>query len=246
MKTIAAYHRPDSLNGAISLLARPDVATTVIAGGTALNTGELAPDTEVVDIQQAVTTDVVRRGDRVVYGAMTRLTDLIDHYETPPLLAELARREGPNTFRNAATIGGTVAAAHPESELLVGLLVHDATITVNSGNDEISVSAIMADRSLLDRAIITSVSVQIGGETAADRTGRTPADAAIVAAAARLTPTGDLRVALAGVAATPVLVDPDDLDSLHPPADFRGSSEYRLELARVLTGRVVARLGGVS
>jgi len=245
LKTIAAYHRPDSIDRALLLLTGPSAATVVIAGGTYLNTEELAPDTEVVDIQDAVAAGVERQGDRVRYGAMTRLTDLIEHYETPPLLATLARREGPNTLRNAATIGGTIACAHPESELVAGLLVHDAAVTVTGTDAEIPVSSIMRDRSQLDGAIITSVTVGIGGETTSDRTGRTPADSSIVAAAARVTPDG-IHVALTGVAATPVLVDPDDLSSLDPPADFRGSSEYRLELARILTERVVTRLGGAS
>jgi CO/xanthine dehydrogenase FAD-binding subunit len=245
MKTIAAYHRPDSLDGALSLLARSSVTTVVVAGGTYLNTEELTPDTEVVDIQSAVAAGVARQGDRVIYGAMTRLTDLIEHDETPPLLVTLARREGPSTLRNAATIGGTIAGAHPESELVAGLLVHDAAVTVAGTDVEIPVSSILRDRSQLDGAIIVSVSVGIGGQTTSDRTGRTPADSSIVAAAARVTPAG-LRVALTGVAATPVLVDPDDLSSLDPPADFRGSSEYRLELARILTERVVTRLGGAS
>ena len=61
-------------------------------------------------------------------------------------------------------------------------------------------------------------------------------DRAIVAAFARTTPDGR-RVALTGVAATPVLVQPDD--ELHPAGDFRGSSEYRRVLADVLMTRVV-------
>lgn len=243
MKTIAAYHRPASVEDAVSLLSRADVTTTVVAGGTALNTVDLPAQTEVVDIQEAVGAEIDRRGDRVVYGAMARLTDLIEHEATPPLLVELARREGPNTLRNASTVGGTVAEGHTESELVAGLLVHDAAVTVSGNDSEIPLEELMADWSLLDRAVITSVSVGIGGETASDRTGRTPADASIVAAAARVV-AGGTRVALTGVAASPVLVDPNNLSSLTPPADFRGSSEYRLELAEVLTKRVIARLGG--
>lgn len=245
MNTIAAYHRPASLDEAVSLLARTEVTTTVVAGGTAFNTVPLPPNTEVVDVQEAVAAGVELRTDRVVFGAMTRLADLIAADETPALLVELARREGPNTLRNAATIGGVVASGHPESELVAGLLVHDARVTVTGAAAEIPLDSLMAEWSLLDRAVITSVSVGIGGETASDRTGRTPADTAIVAAAGRVVPDG-IRIALTGVAAHPVLVDPENLSSLNPPADFRGSSEYRLELAELLTKRVVARLGGAS
>ena len=245
MRSISAYHRPAGLDEAVALLERPEVTTTVIAGGTALNTVELPAGTEVVDIQAVVPTTVERRGDRVHYGAMTRLTDLIAAEETPPLLAELARREGPNTLRNASTVGGTVAEGDWESELLAALLVHDARVSITGQTDELPVQDLFADWSVLDRALITEVSVAIGGETASARTGRTPADTPIVAAAGRIVANGS-RVALTGVADTPVLVDPDDLSSLSPPEDFRGSRQYRLELAGVLVARVIDQLGGAS
>ncbi len=245
MKTISVYHRPASLDEAVSLLARAGVTTTLVAGGTALNTVDLPPNTEVVDIQDVVASTVERQGDRVVYGAMLRLADLIAADETPPLLAELAKREGPNTLRNAATIGGTIAEGDWESELLSGLLVHDATVSVTGHEDPIPLPDLFANWSLLDRSVITAVSVAIGGETTSARTGRTPADTSIVAAAGRIVENG-LHVALSGVAATPVLVDPSDLSSLEPPADFRGSGEYRREIAGILVARVVAQLGGAS
>ncbi|MDJ0953172.1 MAG: FAD binding domain-containing protein [Acidimicrobiia bacterium] len=245
MKTISVYHRPDSLDEAVLLLERPGVTTTLIAGGTTLNTVALPPKTEVVDIQDVVTATAARQGDRVVYGAMLRLADLIAADETPPLLAELAKREGPNTLRNAATIGGTVAEGDSESELLSGLLVHDARVSISGHDDPIPLPELFADWSLLDRSVILSVSVAIGGETASARTGRTPADTSIVAAAGRVVG-GGLNVAVSGVAATPILVDPSDLSTLQPPADFRGSSEYRREIAEVLVTRVVAQLGGAS
>ncbi len=245
MKTISAYHRPTSLDEAVSLLARAGVTTTLIAGGTTLNTVDLPPNTEVVDVQDVVAATVERRGDRVVYGAMLRLADLVDAAETPPLIADLARREGPNTLRNAATIGGTVAEGDWESELLAGLLVHDAKVSVTGHEADIALPDLFADWSLLDRSVITSVSVAIGGETASARTGRTPADVPIVAAAGRLV-AGGVRVALTGVAATPVLVDASAPLALQPPADFRGSAAYRREIAEVLTARVVAQLGGAS
>ncbi len=83
------------------------------------------------------------------------------------------------------------------------------------------------------------------GRTATARTGRTPADVPIVAAVGRHN--GDtLLLALTGVASTPRLVDQTDIEALEPPADFRGSAEYRRHLAAVLIRRVVDDLGGAA
>ncbi len=247
MQTITAYHRPQGTDEALQLLTREGIATVIVGGGTVVTTTELAPGTEVIDIQDAVPATFDSSADRLTVGAMARLQDLIDHEATPRLLAELAQREGPSTFRNAATVGGTIAAADPESELVAGLIVHDAVVAVatEAGSTEVAIADLLADPAQLDGAIITSVSVATDGETASARTGRTPADTSIVAAAGRVVPDG-ITMALTGVAATPIVVDPDSLGDLAPPADFRGSTQYRRELAAVLTRRVVEQLGGSS
>ena len=247
MQLISNYHRPAQLEEAIALLGRADVATAVIAGGTVMAAVELTAATEVVDIQAVVGSDIAREADRVVFGAMARLQDIVDHEATPPLLTELARREGPNTLRNASTIGGTIAEASPESELLAGLLVFDAIVTVAraGGATDHPLADLLATSGGLEGGIITTVSVAIGGETASARTGRTPADTSIVAAVGRIVPAG-IAVALTGVANTPTLVDPANLDALDPPGDFRGDPSYRKDLASTLTKRVVTQLGGAS
>jgi CO/xanthine dehydrogenase FAD-binding subunit len=247
MQSISKYHRPPALDEAIALLGRDSVNTVVIAGGTVVAAADLLPGTEVVDIQSVVRADIERQGDRVVMGGMARLQDVLDNVATPPLLAELARREGPNTLRHASTVGGAVAEANPESELLAGLLVHDAEVTITkaAGTTDVPLPSVLADPSVVRGGIITSVSVAIGGETASARTGRTPADTSIVSAIGRVVGDG-LRVALTGVANTPVLIDPAGLVELDPPADFRGSSAYRKAIAWVLTKRVTTQLGGTS
>jgi hypothetical protein len=61
-----------------------------------------------------------------------------------------------------------------------------------------------------------------------------------VAALARRTPEGKLLLALCGVDAVPVLVDPANVKAgIKPPDDFRGSREYRRQMAAVLAKRVV-------
>ena len=243
MAKIRAYHRPDTLEEALALLAHTDVDATILAGGTVVNT--IADPIEVVDLQSVGLDAIVAAGERVEIGAMVRLGELTSNEMIPAPLRDLARREAPSTFRNVATVGGTVATADFESELLAGLLVFEATVTVVHaiGSETMALGDLFADRSRLGLGIITTVAIATGGDAAAERTGRTPADRPIVAAVARRGDDGAVRLALTGVDATPVLVDPAATEELDPPGDFRGSSAYRRELARVLTHRVMARLG---
>lgn len=240
--TIRAYHRPATLDDAVSLLASGDSA--VLAGGTVINADPAGP-AEVVDLQALGLDTLKSEGGRLQIGAMVRLQALVDGERVPPMLRDLARREAASTIRNAATVGGTVAAADPESELLAGLLAYDAivSITRSSGAEDLGLEAVLADRAQLQGGIITLISIPTDGIAVAERSGRTPADRPIVMAVARLSDAGELRVAMTGVGATPVLEDPDSLDALDPPSDFRGSAEYRKELAGILVGRVVEDMG---
>ena len=155
----------------------------------------------------------------------------------------LAVRELPSALRNAATIGGTVAASEPDSELLTALLALHAQIDVATADGPRRVD--LGGFYEVDvPAVIVSIEVPTGGQTVAERTGRTPMDRPIVCAVAHRSADGDLRLALGGVAPRPVLVDPTDVSQLDPPGDFRGSSEYRRHLASVLTERALTAVGG--
>ena len=70
-----------------------------------------------------------------------------------------------------------------------------------------------------------------------ESTERTPADTPIVLVVGRRNGSGRVGLAATGVADTPVRLDALDLDGLEPPSDFRGSSDYRRHLAKVLTAR---------
>jgi carbon-monoxide dehydrogenase medium subunit/putative selenate reductase FAD-binding subunit len=137
-----------------------------------------------------------------------------------------------------------VATADSSSEFLASLLVHGAEVRLagRDGLHSLGLATLLANRAPLAGRIIAAVAVETGGVTSAARTARTRADRAIVAAVARRTTDGERRLALTGVAATPVLVAAEDAaNGLHPPGDFRGSSEYRHALAAVLAKRALRR-----
>ncbi|GMQ85271.1 MAG: xanthine dehydrogenase family protein subunit M [Acidimicrobiia bacterium] len=238
---IRAYHRPTTLTDALSLLESD--GTAVLSGGTSLIPSGVA--TVVVDLQDLDLDTIEIDGDRIAIGAMARLSDLVESDLVPPILRDLARREAPNTIRNAATLAGTIATRDPESELVAGLLVHDTAVTIATSDGPQTVA--LPDYLVTPHpGIITGVTIEGGGAAAAERTGRTPADRPIVMAVARRTDDGAMLLALTGVAAFPVLADAGTLPTIDPPGDFRGTSNYRRHLAETLAARVIAAVGESS
>ena len=229
------------MDEALALLESPGARKVLLAGGTVVNTDRSHDPIEVVDLQALGLGGITADGERVRIGATTTLAVVSTDERTTGLIADLARREVPSTLRTLATMGGLVACGDAESELLAGLLVHDARVTIvdTAGATETDLADVL--QSGPGGGIISEVSIETGGVTAAARTGRTPGDTPIVAAVARRGRDGFVRLAASGVAATPVLVQ--DHEALDPAGDFRGSSGYRRHLASVLAGRVLTEVG---
>lgn len=248
MPILKAYHRPSTVEEALQLLSRPGITTAVISGGYRLI--PRLPETmeEVVDLQAvAGLTEVTYTGKGLRLGAMVRLQTIVDDERAPRLLRQAARLEGPNTFRHATTVSGVVANGDKDSEFLAALLVFDAEAQAQTsgGLKNIPLATLLRDApSALSGGLITTITLATMGQTAADRVARTPADRPIVAALARRGEDDELRLALCGVANTPVLVDPANVKAgVNPPHDFRGSREYRRQMAALLSKRVLDQLG---
>ena len=247
MPKIKAYHCPADIDEALQLLTRPSVQSTVLAGGTCLG-ARIPPNIdEVIDLQQAGLAEVTYTGQGMTLGAMVRLQTLVDDGRAPALLRDSARREGPNTLRNAATIGGTLCTPQRDSELLAALLIYDAQVHIQStsGSKTMDLASFLRDvrAGLNGSGILTAVSLKTIGKTASTRVARTPSDRSIVAALARRPHVGNIRLALCGVDTVPVLVDPNNVKAaINPPNDFRGSREYRRQMAATLAERIISEL----
>jgi CO/xanthine dehydrogenase FAD-binding subunit len=242
----SAYHRPHSLDEARSLLSEDN--RVALAGGTIVNADREHTGIEVVDLQGLGLKGVSIGGGRITIEAMVTLAELSDGDLTAETLSgplgdglrAIARAELPSTLRTRATVGGTVAAMESESLLAAALLACDGQATLADGTT--TPLADLFGSGLPPAALITSISIAGEGYLATAVTGRTPADTPIVAAVAHRL--GDATtVALTGVSATPVLVDPaSPADGLEPPDDFRGSADYRRQLAVTLTRRALEAL----
>ena len=257
MTYLKTYHRPSTVDDALQLLARrdaTDVTMQVLAGGThSVPRLDKAQVDEVIDLQglqEDELNDIHVDGDHATIGAMVRLQALVDDARLPELLRQMAQLEGPNTLRNAATLGGLLIGADPESELLAALLVFDAIVTIQStdGSQTVPIADFLKDiPASLDGGVVTTISLSTSGQTSSARVARTPADRPIVAAVARqVSRTGGgnrTRVAVCGIADIPCLVEPEKVgEAVQHPGDFRGSRAYREQMAVVLVERVVEEI----
>ena len=231
MPRVVAYLRPSTLDEAVELLGSD--ARVALAGGTTVRHRVGDDPVELVDLQGL---DLGALDAERSLGAMVRLDELVETPDLPELIRWAARCELPSTLRSLATVGGTVGAADPESVLLAALLAHDAVVRL--ADDSARPRAEVLATGLEPSELVVAVEIDSTGPGAYAVTARTPADTPIVAVVGRTADDGGLRLAMTGVAPTPVLVDVDAIDGLDPPGDFRGSATYRRHLADVLAGRV--------
>lgn len=211
------YHRATTVGEAIDLLGEfTDRDTAVLAGGHSLipemKADETAPDV-VVDLDVDALAGLNARDDRVVIGALTTYSDLLDCdvlAERAPVLAEAAGEVGDVQIRNAGTIGGNLARAHPAADLPPAALAADVTVLLRGpdGKREVGAGEFFrgdGETAVGDREIVTGARVPDAGAAGAAYERKThPATGyALVSAAAVLDvddgTVTDARVAAGGV-----------------------------------------------
>ena len=264
-----AYYRPTTLDEALRFLRQPN--TLPLAGGTALLATEEGVDSALVDLQNAGLDRLswADDGRLLRIGAMVRLADL-DEFLAPltalqgaaALTRDAIHRAGPNTYRNAATIGGIVASRLADSELLAALLVLNATVSLRLPAPEtLTLAAYLEEDERLPGLITELVVYWPSGKGAADRVARTPADYPIVSVTGWRPDGGAIRLAATGIGPRPLHLKASEAAlsnavtaetitaavqaaaaATHHPGDFRGDATYRAEMAAVLTRRVLAAL----
>jgi CO/xanthine dehydrogenase FAD-binding subunit len=257
------YHRPKTVEEALKLLAQPD--TVPLGGGTKLLAADLTAHA-VVDLQALGLDQVHIDHNKLHLGAMVRLVDWAAYLAADAgsgspaeLLQKAIHQAGPNTYRNAATVGGTTAARLPDSELLAAMLVLEAELLLHKPHPEtISLADYLAAEERPD-GLITEVRLAWeSGQGSSERVARTPADYPIVSVT-KWQPDGrPPRLAATGIDSRPVRLTQSEArlteaqtaetvesaaraaaEQCRHPGDFRGDTAYRAEMAAVLTRRLL-------
>ncbi len=270
MRNITEYHRPKYIEEALSLLARRDVATVPIGGGSELAAEDRRDVEAVVDLRDLGLTYIRPEGAMLHVGATTTLQTLINAPESARAwndeLAGVLDLTAARNLREQRTLAGTLVAAENNNPLAVMLLALDTSLTIEPGRKTASLEEFLQRRaSLLAASLITEVTIPLprpGERVAFEKVSRTPADLPIVCAAVRARIEDGLarevRVALGGVGQLPLRAPRLEqalerapferqaieaaIAELDPPSDFLGSAEYRREMVAVLVRRGLARV----
>ncbi len=128
---ITAYHRPKTLDEALTLLAQPN--RTPLGGGTLLSHSK-ADSVEAVDLQSLSLDFVKQQGNALELGATLTLQQLLESEHCPKSWKSALKLETPLNIRNSATITGTLVACDGRSTFAALMLALDAKLEVKSIN----------------------------------------------------------------------------------------------------------------
>jgi carbon-monoxide dehydrogenase medium subunit len=231
------YFRPGSVEEAVALLAEHEDAKP-LAGGQSLVpmlNFRLARPAALVDLGAIDELAGIRvESGGLTVGAMTRQWDLEHSPEAYPVLREALAYVGHTATRCRGTVGGSLVHADPTAELPVCALALGAELVTNRRviqAEEFFVSVFTT--ALEPGELLVEVRFpQPTGPASFHEVAHRDGDFAVVCVARA----GD-RVAVGGVAATPVLWDATGLD---PTGDLFAPAGYKLEVARALVEQAAA------
>ena len=262
-----AYVRPGSLADALTALAG-DPGAKVLAGGQSLVpllSMRLAAPTTLVDINGLPELDTVTATDEGVrIGALARHSDVLasdDVRRVQPLVSLALSHVAHATIRNRGTTVGSLVHADAAAEMPVVLTLLGGSVDVAGPNGTRTIPAAELyvgplETSLRQDEIATSAffpALPEGGRVAFEEVARRHGDYALVGVAA-VAEGGSVRAGFVSVSDTPVVVDlsgvaADDagdvaLEHLDPATDIHATADYRAQLVRVLTAKVVEAVTG--
>ncbi|MEZ0395418.1 MAG: FAD binding domain-containing protein [Anaerolineales bacterium] len=249
---ITHYHRPQRLEEALELLARPNARP--LGGGTVLNRQREAV-IEAVDLQALGLDKIHKVGEKLEIGATATLQALLESPHTPDALKTALKLEAPLNLRNVGTAAGALVACDGRSPFAAVMLALEAKVTVVSRrlsvvgeqSSVVSLGDLLPLREeQLHGKLITKVEIPLNVKLAFEYVARTPADRPIVCAALAQWTSGRTRLVIGGWGNSPaVAMDGRDATGLEPAArnaahdatDDLASAEYRREAAVVLAKR---------
>ena len=252
---ITAYHRPKTLDEALTLLTQPDTAP--LGGGTLLS-HQKSDSVQAVDLQLLGLDSLTKVGNNLELGATLTLQALLESEHCPEALKTALKLEAPLNIRNSATVAGTLISCDGRSTFASILQAMDVKIeqaTLSGKKIEYQTINIGEFLPLRSKTLITKIIIPINIKLSFEYVARTPADKPIVCAALAQWNSGRTRLALGGYGKSPMLamdgtetegsegIETAARNAFHEATDEYASAEYRMDVASTLAKRCLERLG---
>jgi carbon-monoxide dehydrogenase medium subunit len=242
------YHAPATVEEACALLGSLEDAK-VLAGGQSLLpllNFRLARPQHLVDVNRIEGLDrIYERDGGIAVQALARQAAVEDSplvARVCPLLSDAMRLVAHRVIRNRGTVCGNLAHADPASELPAVLLALGGEVVARSSRGQRVIAAdslfvgVMETALAPDELLLEAWFPARTSAVAIVEESRRHGDFAL----AGVVRAGE-RLALFGVAPTPVIADPaDPTRGLRPSGDLEATSEFRLHLVRVLCEKALA------
>lgn len=249
---ITTYHRPKTLDEALTLIAHPNILP--LGGGTLLSHTPLADPVEVVDLQSLGLDSIKKIGSSLELGATLTLQQLLESGDCPDKLKSALKLEAPLNLRNTATLAGTLVSCDGRSTFATTLLAMDAKVNVASkqkSEEIINIGDFLPLREQIRGKLITKIVIPLNIKLAFEYVSRTPADKPIVCAALVQWNSGRTRLTFGGYGTSPMLAmdgtesegaETSARNAFHEATDEWGSAEYRMDVAATLAKRCLENI----
>lgn len=260
-----AYHRPTSLNEAVSLLAGNEDAKLIAGGHTFIPTlkQRLAQPSDLIDLNGISELKGIKdEAGGLTIGAMTRHAD-VAHSDVVkrviPALAALAELIGDPQVRHRGTLGGSISNNDPAADYPGAVVGLGATVRTNKREipaDDFFLG--MFETALERDEIVTAVHFPKPEKAAYAKFPHPASRYAIAGVFVARTPSG-VRVAVTGAGPTvfrwkeaeqalggnfaPFALDGLTVDPSRLNGDIHASAEYRANLVKVMAKRAVETMG---
>ncbi len=248
---IIEYHRPENMDQALALLARPEPRTIPLGGGSVVSQPS-DDEVAVVDVQALGLNKIKASGKTLEVGAAVTLQALLDNSEIFPALRNAIRHEATYNLRQTATVAGTLVAADGRSPFGTAMLSLGPDLILLPGHEKIALGEVLPLRGeTLEKKLISQINLPTNVKLSYEYVARTPADLPIVCVAVAQWPSGRTRVALGGYGAAPLLAmdgpqpqgaDVAARDAFREAGDQWATAAYRSDVAAKLVKRILSTL----
>ena len=266
---ITTYHRPKTLDEALTLLSQSN--RIPLGGGTllshassSLNAGQTVDPVEVVDLQSIGLDTVKQQGNNLELGATVTLQRLLESEHCPPAMKAAIKLEAPLNIRNAATLAGTLVACDGRSTFAATFLALDARLEIKcidpfqlvemetesrapqAETETVSTGEFLSLRAeRIKGKLITSITIPTNVKLSFEYVSRTPADKPIVCAALAQWNSGRTRLVLGGYGQSPMLAmdgtEANGLDAAARNAFHEANDEWASAEYRMDVAAILAK-----